>query len=283
MLVSKIVAIGTCLGAIGLATLGCSSSSSSAGTATPATHATTTTSAAGGSGGQAQGGAGGAGGTSASGGAGGSASGGAGGSASGGAGGTSAGGAGGAGGSGGGGAVCGEGFSVCDPVFAAFKACGGDPTGSWTYVDFCQKPKLGKVDPKCPNGVQEGGAIGGQGTLDFDGQGTATLEKGAVFQGLYHMAAPVSCIAPLDCHTYQQALAQQLPGACCAQTNDVCDCLAPVTNSPSDVQTEAYKVTDKTLTLGTKDFQFCVDGSDLWLWWPGDADNTEVVEHLKKK
>ena len=167
-------------------------------------------------------------------------------------------------------------------MFAAFKVCGGDPTGSWTAVDHCQRPVQGQPDPKCPAAVQESGPVGAKGTATFDGKGLLTIAGGFELTDLYHSAQPASCIAPVDCATYEQILAQQLPGVCCASIGDVCDCLATKVNQVPDPVSAAYVVDGSTLTVGALAYELCVDGADLWLHHVGDATLPETVEHYVK-
>lgn len=163
----------------------------------------------------------------------------------------------------------------------AYTACGGDPTGTWSYTAGCAT--VGNADPfkgQCP-GASFSLTIDLVGTVTFGG-GNYTAKSTATTSS--SVLAPKSCVGN-DC---AKALGSQFPNA----KDDGVNCVgtsAPQTSSGDGTGT--YVVAGNKMTLTDSkagatptDAEFCVKGNELSVHvLPKQAGGSEVTYTATKQ
>jgi hypothetical protein len=138
-----------------------------------------------------------------------------------------------------------------------WKACGGDPVGSWTYASAC-------FDVSKSPGSCAGSYVGFRtyltGTLDLHADGTALVDNTLVQETYVYY--PKTCWAPnaTKCEDFVQG-----EGLTCMNT--ATDCLCTTTSTqPNGASTDTFTVSNGHVVFadGT-DFTFCADPSHLLL------------------
>ena len=172
----------------------------------------------------------------------------------------------------------------CNDALANFKACGGDPKGTWTIKDLCIPGKSLGADPfngKCPQFSAEGDlVVTNELTIDAT---TITTSDGNIMT-TSTLNVPLSCAntdgdggvqnpAPFpDCASFQVQINKDNAGkpqyTCVDKSAGVCACTV-VETKPNPGNTKTYTVTGNTITstdstgkMGTPT-EFCRNGNLL--------------------
>jgi hypothetical protein len=151
----------------------------------------------------------------------------------------------------------------------AFSACGGDPTGDWTFVDTCVDDAEIDFDIEgCPEATarfQDDIAISG--TLSLGEDGSYAVEQSLT--GTLVLSFPLSCLEGEadSCDQVGEILEVE-----CTASGDVCEC-----EDSADFDSEAsgtYETDGSSITFTTSGGEpsdpgeFCVDGDRLELRSP---------------
>ena len=161
--------------------------------------------------------------------------------------------------------------SECDDLVNGFDACGGDPTGQWTFKDVCMLQSLGDNPfENCPGSIFEGD-VSFDGTFEVkDGTVTTTMNKQTLF---VHIAIPMGCLPPgIEC----VGIFKAEDGWLCGELGGNCDCTKNEEQVPSEpVTTETYTIAGSTLTMGDgQTLDFCATADELKARWK-DANGTD--------
>jgi len=164
---------------------------------------------------------------------------------------------------------------ACDAVLAAFSACGGDVTGTWTIETTCMVWYDMGSNPDCPAATQKLGITDGSGTVVFDG---AEVSYSDYFsQAAGYATHSIECqFSGTTCQSLEDATAAAWEEACCAMIDgDICECWAKSQQEVGDY-TETYSTNGNTLTIGASDTDYCVDGDTLQIRYNGGTDDESV-------
>lgn len=137
--------------------------------------------------------------------------------------------------------------ATCADAIAQFAACGGDPTGTWTYADFCIDPKTAK-DPfngKCPQGTA---------TAEITDGRTLTIDATTISESAGQITTTLSYDIPDACLTANNATCAQVPGSDtalkCNQASPGASCLCTKQEvSQKQPSTQTYTVSGTTMTV----------------------------------
>jgi hypothetical protein len=149
----------------------------------------------------------------------------------------------------------GPGVATCDDPFTA---CGGDPTGAWSFADFCYEFEYS--DESCPDATY---------AYDFDADGSYEL----LADGTYSVALtttatatvsfPKTCLGGATCEDL--ASAGELS---CVDAGPVCDCETTQVTSSAEAGTWSTAGSVLTMTDDSGDAtkaDYCVSGRSFEL------------------
>lgn len=144
-------------------------------------------------------------------------------------------------------------FAGCE----AFVACGGDPSGTWTYEDICIEDPFPAVRDACAGATVEdpSGTASGRVTL---AAGAVVREAHVTLSGT--IVIPASC-AVVGCSNIQAALSSTYESASC--TGGPTGCRCTVSDEIDILESDTYTVDGSTLHAGGRSYEFCVDGGAL--------------------
>ena len=172
---------------------------------------------------------------------------------------------------GGGEPVC-DTVTPCKDLIAAFEPCGGDPLGTWDYVDACRPFIQADEDPMCPTDVHEQRIGGATGTLTFTE--TELVQQGVAHTRLSHTVTTPSChdrYRSCDDVCAEQELAKEKTTAelCCEATGDGLCHYWWTWDDPLQDSFLPYSVEGNTMSAGAQSWEYCVDGDTMtWLVAP---------------
>ncbi|MCK6573891.1 hypothetical protein L6V77_22670 [Myxococcota bacterium] len=166
--------------------------------------------------------------------------------------------------------------SECADVAAAFEACGGDPTGTWTVDRICSGDGSIGSDPfdgQCP-GATAGIDLQIDGTITFaDGKLTPRTTRTATIT-LY---VPKSCIGGQPC----ALIADEEEGWTCEETAETCDCTKTDVDTDDETDVSDYVVEGNEIVQTqdgeTKRLPFCVQDGRLTVSVPNDEPGKPTV------
>jgi hypothetical protein len=140
--------------------------------------------------------------------------------------------------------------------------CGGDPTGSWHWVESCMAPPPSAA---CADAVIDVEIALTTGTLDLNADDTyATSQQGTI---TFHETYPAACVAGAPCADFGATLPPPPPSRTCVDGADgACDCEGTVPVSQNETGT--WSTSGDILTLAPdggdpSDWDYCVDGPTL--------------------
>ena len=168
--------------------------------------------------------------------------------------------------------------ATCDLARSGFTPCGGDPTGTWAFAEFCiPGGELGKLDG-CPEFTAAGDFEVKRDAV-FDGK-NLTITAGSIVSTVT-ANYPLICFnrdpdggAPReggvgDCATLQNEFFTKKgkPGTCVEKPTGTCACTETKTE-PQAEQKSTYTISGNTLTTTSADgktstSEFCVNGNLL--------------------
>lgn len=165
--------------------------------------------------------------------------------------------------------------SECADLAAAFQACGGDPTGSWTVDKICSGDGSIGEDPfqgRCP-GASAGIELEIDGTITFaDGKITPQTTRTSIIT-LY---VPKACIGGQPC----AMIADAEDGWTCEETAETCDCTKSQVDMDDETDISDYVVEGneivQTQNGETKRLPFCVQDGRLTVSVPNDPGEPTV-------
>lgn len=154
----------------------------------------------------------------------------------------------------------------CQDARAKFVACGGDPSGTWEFADFCPDPSMFK-DPT--NGQCPQYAIG----VDFTSTQLVTITSTTIQSGAGTLTSkitgnfPKSCFTPdggtaPDCATF----ADQAKGRTCNDLGANCECTETKVEQKEANTPEPYTVNGNVWTNSSDSSsgEYCVSGDLLY-------------------
>jgi len=159
----------------------------------------------------------------------------------------------------------------CQDGVSSFAACGGNPTGRWTFDGVCVSgPALfanTTMMRDCPQ-VQV--------VVEMDWQGSIEFADGMSAFQLTGLSSDTTLTIPGDClHGVDCADAVQEPGYACAASGDTCVCRQEVTGGALPEDVAAYEVDGTDLVMQadgeSNRAAFCVKGDRMAMQvWVGE-------------
>ena len=167
----------------------------------------------------------------------------------------------------------------CAATEAAFAPCGGDPTGTWTFAEFCLAPGgAGKVND-CPE-LTASADYEFKRDVVIDAS-TITITPGS-YKATITINYPLVCFTrmadggtsdagTIACSTVQDELyTKKGRAATCVDSagGSACSCTTVEEMPVPDAETSGYTISGSTMTTTDKDgkvstSQFCVDGDTI--------------------
>ena len=160
----------------------------------------------------------------------------------------------------------------------SFDPCGGDPEGTWQYVEACFVEAFAGLLEACPGATvsDEVGTV----------QGTVFLRAGAIVRETrVHTAAtiavPPSC-AVAGCATVETLLGAGLDGVSCAPSAAGCSCDVSVTTDERESGT--YTIAGPVLTTDSgQRYEFCALDDELTYREIGDGASEDGTFELERR
>lgn len=161
----------------------------------------------------------------------------------------------------------------CGRTVAAFQACGGDPTGTWSFETICTDADAGSMlaSTACPDIVRASTASA-MGSLEFTAAGVVNRIYTTTFS--LEVLLGAECIASLSsgespavtCATFRDEVAADpdISRAECMLVADACECV--VEASDAFDETLPYEVDGGRIVytgLALPATSFCVEGDSL--------------------
>lgn len=165
-------------------------------------------------------------------------------------------------------------LSTCD----AFQPCGGDLTGDWRWDAYaCPYEVPQNLQPTCATAVQST-TRSTTGTLTFEEDGTVSFRADSV-DHIDTVHIPGECLDTFgDC--------TELGGVgdgCVGDPATGCTCSGPRSSGPDEWEGTWVKsgtAVEIEINGLPATVEYCVNGDELILEWPGDGDLSRVREHL---
>ena len=153
-----------------------------------------------------------------------------------------------------------------------FASCGGDPSGSWNFVNQCFTDMA--MVPGCPEATTDTSGITMTGGTDLNADMTYTAN--GMVGGSVSIHVPSSCLQGSTCDQLSQG------DVTCTTASDGCDCEQAVSQTIDE--TGAWATSGSTLTLtptgqNADNANFCVNGSTLTIQ-PVDSSGTPSSAYL---
>lgn len=112
--------------------------------------------------------------------------------------------------------------SQCTDVISKFTNCGGDPTGTWAFTDFC-------VEQKILDTLKQPGCDGAVGTIEVSSTQTVTFSGGATSGTVTSSNGTITTV-----------IVGEIPKTCLSDAGTVaCADMSKPTNTPPNVCTES--------------------------------------------
>lgn len=159
------------------------------------------------------------------------------------------------------------------PACTTFSACGGDPTGTWSYVEQCGAPMMtNPFAQSCPTATFSSSEPTENGTVKFNAD--KSFAEDVTGSQSAQFTLPASCLGSLGSFTSCQDLANQLQSnppsgltvtASCTGTVQT-SCMCNMTVNENLHRSGTWQVSGTNLmvtTSSTATNAFCVSGSDL--------------------
>jgi hypothetical protein len=165
----------------------------------------------------------------------------------------------------------------CTAALAGFKACGGDPTGTWTFADFCVPAQdIGSVQ-NCPEVTA---AVDYTINRDVVIDGTTITSTAGTQKVVFTINYPLVCFTRdgdggtydagiNDCATVQSKFYKDPanPGVCTDNGSGVCKCVQSQEKAAT-ASTDTYVTNGTTITTTKTDgtmstSDYCVNGNLL--------------------
>lgn len=142
-----------------------------------------------------------------------------------------------------------------------YEACGGDPTGEWTFVDACFDDNFDPEVESCPTATASvmNVAVTGSVTVDTD----MTYAIDFTTTGDVVLSLPESCLNGLTCAQVSDAAQVD----CTDNDDGGCDCQDMIEETTQETGTWEVDGTTLSTTTGgeTDEATFCVDGDVMKL------------------
>lgn len=146
------------------------------------------------------------------------------------------------------------------PEECALDACGGDPTGTWSVLTWCQ------------GGFAYDGPCAGTACAWDDGvSGTLTLADGGLFEVDVVRAGDAVCTVPTACDPSLACGDVEVEPYVCAAGEDASSCECTQTVESTWQGSGSWATDGNSLTIGACPVDFCVDGDTLWLGYNRDC------------
>lgn len=176
----------------------------------------------------------------------------------------------------------------CVDARSKFTACGGDPTGTWLFNDFCPDPATTKApDPfqgKCAQYVS---------TAEYTNTAEVTIDATNVTVGAGNVSItfksdyPVQCLIDVSDGGYTMCSQASSSGSTCTDKGGgQCHCESTNMSQQAAQAPEMYTTSGSTWTSASGDTgKYCVSGDTLYyLGDPKDGgDSSNLLYVLKRK
>lgn len=189
--------------------------------------------------------------------------------------------------------------ATCAAARSGFTPCGGDPTGTWTFAEFClPEGAIGNLQ-NCPELTAEGDIAFNREAI-FDGK-NLTITAGTIVSSST-INYPLVCFnrdpdggAPRDsgindCATLQNEFFTKKgsPGTCTDKGGGICACSEPPKTESQPEEKQTYTISGTTLTTtksdgSTSTSEFCVNGNLLTAKAPDKDGKAGQLFVLNKK
>ncbi len=157
--------------------------------------------------------------------------------------------------------------ATCAQATADFTACGGDPTGTWTFAEFC-------VDAKSVGDPFKGKCPSGSATIDVTDDRTVTIDATTIKNGAGTQTLKSTYDIPAACLSANGVTCAQVPGSdasltCTSQANGDCQCNKQESNA-KEPSTQTYTTSGSTITItdptdnSVTNGEFCVKSNLLY-------------------
>ncbi|MEN0067112.1 MAG: hypothetical protein AAGA48_33585 [Myxococcota bacterium] len=156
----------------------------------------------------------------------------------------------------------GDGGGNNDPTLCDnFRPCGGDPTGSWSLVGFCNGADALSFD-ECPGATFD---LTSSRTGSFELNADQSYESEIASDTSTTLFAPAECLTGIDdCSDIEQP-DESL--TCSGDPASSCTCTGEV--SDVSMATGSWAVTGNAITItddaGTNTLEFCIEGDTMTL------------------
>jgi len=177
--------------------------------------------------------------------------------------------------------------STCTDARANFTACGGDPTGTWLFADFCPDPATTKVpDPF------NGKCAGFVGYVEYTNSEEITIDATTVTSSAgtvninFKSDYPVQCLSDVSDGGLTMCSQGGGNGSTCTDTGGGnCHCEYPNSSQQAAKAPETYTTNGSTWTSASGDTgKYCVSGDILYyLGDPKDGGTSNLLYVLKRK
>jgi hypothetical protein len=173
----------------------------------------------------------------------------------------------------------------CQDARAKFVACGGDPSGTWMFADFCPDPASLPKDPSNGQCPQYQVAVEMTSTRVFTITGTTTQNGAGTETQKLIGTFPKSCFkvdggAAESCASFDDPEKNRI----CANAGENCTCTETTTTEKSAGEPEPYTTSGTTWTNkdGSSSGDYCVSG-DILYYREKKADNKEGLLYVLKR
>jgi len=159
-------------------------------------------------------------------------------------------------------AGCSSGGGSTPACSTTFTPCGGDPTGTWTYVTECNPLGASAICPQATSNI----SVNLSGTYTFNADKTFSINATAADTGT--LTIPASCLNNIPCSELNQDSTTDgitIKETCTGTTT--CDCTISISGTLNQTGTWAVAGNDIVTTAngGTASMpqSYCVKGSEL--------------------
>ncbi len=153
-----------------------------------------------------------------------------------------------------------------EPEPCALESCGGDPAGTWSWVESCLAPP---VPATCAEAEASADVDLTSGTITFNGDGSYEMHTEGTIT--FSESFPADCLGKGTCADLAATLPPPPPGRTCEDSGDGgCDCTGTMPANVNEVGT--WEIGGNVITTDyvnprgeptTDEWEFCVAGDTL--------------------